>query len=130
TVTVNYSTADGTATAPSDYNAISSTETTFNPGETSKPVSVLVNGDTFVEPDETFTVNLSGATNAIIGNAQGIGTIKNDDGANVVISQIYGGGGNSGAQYTNDFVELFNRTATPVDVSNWSVQTATATGMT
>ncbi len=48
--------------------------------------------------------------------------------AQVVISQAYGGGGNSGATYTHDFIELFNRGATPVDLSGWSVQYASATG--
>src|SRR5262249_2508570 len=48
----------------------------------------------------------------------------------VKISQVYGGGGNSGATYTNDFVELFNSGATPVDVSKWSVQEASATSST
>ena len=46
----------------------------------------------------------------------------------VVISQIYGGGGNSGATWRNDFVELFNRGAAPVSVDGWSVQYASATG--
>ena len=46
----------------------------------------------------------------------------------LVISQVYGGGGNSGAIYTNDFVELFNRGAAPVDLSDLSVQYASATG--
>ncbi|HEY3449874.1 MAG TPA: lamin tail domain-containing protein [Myxococcales bacterium] len=46
----------------------------------------------------------------------------------VVISQVYGGGGNSGAQFTNDFVELHNRSTNPVDVTNWSVQYTSATG--
>jgi uncharacterized repeat protein (TIGR01451 family) len=129
TVTVNYSTANGTATAPTDYTSISSTQLTFAPGESTKTVNVSVNGDTTVEPDETFTVNLSGnSANSNISDAQGVGTISNDDGANVVISQIYAGGGNSGAQYTNDFVELFNRTTTAIDISNWSIQTATGTG--
>jgi predicted extracellular nuclease len=46
----------------------------------------------------------------------------------LVISQIYGGGGNSGATYTNDFIELFNRGTTAVDITGWSVQYASATG--
>jgi hypothetical protein len=46
----------------------------------------------------------------------------------VVISQIYGGGGNTGAPYTNDYVELFNRGTTPTSLSGWSVQYASATG--
>ena len=48
----------------------------------------------------------------------------------IVISQFYGGGGNSGATYTNDFVELFNRGTTAVSLSGWSVQYASATGAT
>jgi hypothetical protein len=48
--------------------------------------------------------------------------------AQVVISQVYGGGGNSGAQYYNDFVELFNRGTTAVDISGWSIQYVSATG--
>ncbi len=46
----------------------------------------------------------------------------------IVISQVYGGGGNSGAQYRNDFVELFNRGTTPVTLTGWTVQYASATG--
>ena len=42
------------------------------------------------------------------------------------ISQAYGGGGNSGSTYKNDFIELFNQAATPIDVSTWSVQYASA----
>jgi hypothetical protein len=46
----------------------------------------------------------------------------------VVISQVYGGGGNTGAPYTNDYIELFNRGSVPVTLSGWSVQYASATG--
>ncbi len=78
TVTVNYATADGTATAPSDYQTASGT-LTFAPGEISKTVTVFVNGDTAVEPTETFTINLSGAVNGTILGGVGTGTIINDD---------------------------------------------------
>lgn len=50
--------------------------------------------------------------------------------SNLVISQIYGGGGNSGATYTHDFIELFNRGTTNINLNNWSVQYASATGTT
>ncbi|MEG2961802.1 MAG: lamin tail domain-containing protein, partial [Janthinobacterium sp.] len=50
--------------------------------------------------------------------------------SDVVISQVYGGGGNNGALYRNDFIELFNRGASPVNLSNWSVQYASAAGST
>lgn len=79
TVTVNYQTANGTATAPSDYQAIPSTVLTFLPGETTKTITVLVNGDTDAEANENFFVNLSGAVNATISDNQGQGTITSDD---------------------------------------------------
>jgi predicted extracellular nuclease len=47
----------------------------------------------------------------------------------VVISQIYGGGGNSGAPFRNDFIEIFNGGRTTVSLAGWSVQYAGATGM-
>src|SRR5207249_2321673 len=79
TVTVNYATADGTATAPSDYVAIPTTTLTFNPGQTAKPITVPVNGDMVDENDETFAVNLSNSTNATLSTATGTGTIIDDD---------------------------------------------------
>src|SRR5438876_1185586 len=50
--------------------------------------------------------------------------------SNVVISQVYGGGGNAGATYKNDFIELHNRTNAPLSVSGWSVQYASSAGTT
>jgi len=79
TVTVLYATADGTATfADNDYVSTNST-ITFAPGETNKTISISVVGDTKVEPDETFWVNLSSATNAAIARTRGTGTIRDDD---------------------------------------------------
>jgi hypothetical protein len=49
---------------------------------------------------------------------------------NIVLSQVYAGGGNSGAPFANDFVELFNRGSTAVDVSAWTIQYASAAGTT
>ena len=79
-VTVNYATADGTATvADHDYVAASGT-LTFAPGETTKTITIEVVGDTTPELDETFFVNLGGAsTNALIIHGQGLGTIGDDD---------------------------------------------------
>ncbi len=48
--------------------------------------------------------------------------------AQVVISQIYGGGGNAGSLYANDFVEIFNRSNAPVAIDGWTLQYASATG--
>jgi predicted extracellular nuclease len=50
--------------------------------------------------------------------------------ADIVISQVYGGGGNSGSTYKNDFIELFNRSGGPVTLSGWSVQYASKTSAT
>ncbi len=78
-ITVDYATANGTANAGSDYTSTSGT-LTFLPGETVKTVSVSVLGDTSIESNETFTVNLSNATNATIYTGTGTGTILNEDG--------------------------------------------------
>jgi uncharacterized protein YhjY with autotransporter beta-barrel domain len=78
TVSVNYATADGTATQPADYTATSGT-LTFTPGQTTRTISVPVVGEIVPEASETFFVNLSGATNATLADNQGTGTITNDD---------------------------------------------------
>ncbi|HEX5702834.1 MAG TPA: Calx-beta domain-containing protein [Pyrinomonadaceae bacterium] len=129
TVTVDYTTANVTASDSSDYVATSG-QLSFAPGETSKPINVTINGDMLVEPDETFRVNLSNSTGGagIAPPGFGTGTIKNDDTANLVISQVYGGGNNSGATFKNDYIEIFNRGTTTVDLAGWSVQQASATG--
>lgn len=78
TVSVNYATADGTATPPADYTNTSGT-LTFTAGQTSRIITVPVIGETVPEANESFFVNLSGATNATISDNQGVGTITNDD---------------------------------------------------
>src|SRR5207302_6287353 len=76
---VGYETVDGTATvADNDYQANSGT-LSFAANETTKQITVLVNGDTKFETNEAFTVHLSGATNSTISDADGVGTIVNDD---------------------------------------------------
>ena len=77
-VTVAYATANGTATAGSDYAALSGT-LTFAAGETSKVVHVQVSGDTAVEANETLTLTLSSPTGATIADGSAVGTIVNDD---------------------------------------------------
>ena len=57
-------------------------------------------------------------------------TVGGTVGGDVVVSEIYGGGGNSGATLTHDFVELYNRTAAPISLAGWSVQYAAAAGVT
>ncbi len=77
-VTVAWTTANGSAVAPGDYTAASGT-LTFLPGETSETINVLVNGDKTKEGDETFYVNLSVPISATIADIQGVGIIVNDD---------------------------------------------------
>ncbi len=62
--------------------------------------------------------------------AAGGAVARADTASAVVVSQVYGGGGNSGATFANDFVELLNRGSTAVDLSTWSLQYATASGTT
>ena len=78
-VTVKYATADGTATAGSDYVAKSGT-LTFAAGETTKVVNVRVIGDTAIESNETLTLGLSSPSGATISHGTATGTIVNDDG--------------------------------------------------
>jgi hypothetical protein len=76
---VEFITQDGTATlANNDYQSNAGT-LTFAPTISTMQITVLVNGDSTVEPDETFTLHLSNAVNATISNADGTGTILNDD---------------------------------------------------
>jgi hypothetical protein len=78
TVTVNFTTADGTAIAPGDY-ASQSGMLTFNPGQIVQPITVAINGDAVVENTETFAVNLSSPSAATITDSQGVGTIVDND---------------------------------------------------
>jgi hypothetical protein len=78
-ITVNYATANGTATvADKDFQAKTGT-LVINPGALTGKIVVLVNADVKVEEDETFFVNLSRPVYATIGRSQGLGTIVNDD---------------------------------------------------
>jgi hypothetical protein len=78
TVTVDFMTANGTAMDTSDY-AATSGRVIFDPGQSSKTITVTVNGDVLNEPDEVFSVNLKDPVNATISEPQGVGTIANDD---------------------------------------------------
>jgi Calx-beta domain/Carboxypeptidase regulatory-like domain len=75
---VNYSTANGTATATQDYSATNGT-VNFAPNEVLKTATVTVNGDLVPEINETFFVNLATPTNLTINDGQAIGTILDDD---------------------------------------------------
>lgn len=79
TVSVRVATAPGTATAPADFTAKALTTVTFTPGQTSKAVSVTVKGDTALEADEFFRLDLSNPVNLTLADVYAVGTIRNDD---------------------------------------------------
>src|SRR4029078_2371080 len=81
---VDYASANGTATAGSDYTPTRGT-LTFAPGVVTQTITVPVSGDRVNEPDETFTVSLSAAINATFAAGTATGTIVNDDGAGVEV---------------------------------------------
>ena len=125
-VTVAYTTADGTATAGSDYTGQSGV-VTFNPGTTTQTIDVIVQSDMLDEANETFFVDLSGATNATIGDAHGTGTITDDDATPVLsINSVVvpeGDGGTTDAVFTVRLSEASGRTVTV----NYSAVSGTAT---
>ena len=91
TIGVNWATADNTATSASGDYVANGGSLSFTVGQQTKQVSVTINGDLFFEPDETFFVNLSGASNAIITDSQGIGSITNDDTQNPIVTTTAAG---------------------------------------
>jgi hypothetical protein len=121
-VTVKYATANGTALAGSDYAATGGT-LTFSPGQTSKTVAVNAIGDTAVEPNETFLVNLSAPTGATLLDSQGRGTIVNDDGPVIVVSDLSKAEGNAG---TASFA--FKVTLSPPSTGTVKAKYASANG--
>jgi endoglucanase len=129
-VTVNYSTADGTALAGSDYKAASGI-LTFAPGETTKTIAVPVIGDALAESNETFSLKLSAPAKATIGKAVATGTIVNDDAAapaplpklNVSDIQVKEG---SGGVATADFTVTLSAAAQSKVTVGYGTQDGTA----
>jgi len=85
TVTVSYSTANGSAIAGSDYSSASG-EITFAPGQTTKTIEVEVLGDTVSENDESFSITLSNPISASLLRSEAVGTISNDDPAVITLA--------------------------------------------
>lgn len=96
-VTFDIATSDGTATtANSDYVAKSLTAQTIPAGSSTYSFTVAVNGDTTPETNESFNVSVTNVVGATVGDASGLGTIQNDDGALIVpINLIQGSGSQS-----------------------------------
>ncbi|NUM75586.1 hemolysin, partial [candidate division KSB1 bacterium] len=125
-VTVDYITANGTATAGSDYVA-SLGAVTFPVGSTTQTITVVVNGDVIDEPNELFFVNLSNPTNAPIADDQGLGTINDDDPAPLIsINDVTVTEGNTGTVNANFTVTLSTASSQVVTV-NYATANVTAT---
>ncbi|MFL5799849.1 MAG: Calx-beta domain-containing protein [Actinomycetota bacterium] len=84
-VTVHYVSGGGTSTPPTDYDAVAN-DLVIPAGDSGGSVSVPVHGDTDVEPTENFAVSLSAPAGAGLGDSIGVGTIRNDDFADLVLS--------------------------------------------
>jgi LmbE family N-acetylglucosaminyl deacetylase len=126
TVTANYATANSTATAPADYTASSGT-VTFAAGSTSQTVTVAVVGDLLDEANETFAVNLTAPANATFADAQGVGTITDDDATPTLaigdVTVTEGNAGTVNAVFTVSLSAASGRTVT----ANYAAANSTAT---
>ena len=120
-VTVVTSSADGTALFPSDYAALAPTTLTFLPGETTKTVTVAINGDVLSEANETFVVNLLTPTNATISDGQALGTIIDDDVVPTLsindVTLVEGDAGTTNAVFTVSLSAISGQTVTVVTTS-------------
>ena len=114
---VVYSTADVSAQSPEDYSSAGGLFLVFEPGETSKQITVLVNGDSTFEPDETFLVTLGSPDNAIIADGQGLGTILNDDPRpSIAIDDVSHAEGDAGTTVFTFTVSLTNPSSETITV--------------
>ncbi|WP_208295646.1 ExeM/NucH family extracellular endonuclease [Fibrivirga algicola] len=132
TLSASNLTADITVTAPAGVE-VSSNNSTFSSSlvlpqaTTSATIYARLTGASVGAVNGTIT-NVSGSLTATVQVGGTVSAVVSQTGAAVVISQVYGGGGNSGATYRNDFIELYNRSSSPVSLAGWSVQYASATG--
>jgi hypothetical protein len=128
-IKVTYATADGSATAGSDYRAKSGT-LTIPAGASAGAIGITINGDVTPEPDETFQVTLTGVTsgNGVITRGSATGTIQNDDTpASVSIGDVSEDEGNSGTTTFTFPVSLDRPAAAPIKVTYTTADgTATA----
>lgn len=124
-VTFDIATADGTATQPGDYTQKSLTAQTIPAGSSTYSFTVLVNGDTTPETNETFFVNVTNVTGANVTDGQGQGTIVNDDAApNLMINDVSLNEGNAGTTTFTFTVSL----SAPAGAGGVTFDIATADG--
>jgi hypothetical protein len=125
-VTVDYRTANGTASAGRDFDAVSG-KLTFAKGETSKTIQIPVIGDRVPEVDKTFSVKLSNAKHAKIANRTGVVTIMDDE-PRISISDVWTKEGNSGTMPFTFTVSLSAAYDQPVTVNYATTDGAASAG--
>ena len=127
TVTVDYASADGTATSPADYAAISGS-LVFPPGTTTRTVTVEVAGDLLDEADETFLLRLTNASGAFLAKPQATGTILDDDPPPVLkIDDVSVAEGEAGISFAEFMLSLSTPSGRSLSVSATTADgTATA----
>lgn len=113
-VSFDIATGDGTAFAGSDYVSKTVIGQLIPSGQTSATFAVIINGDTEVESNETFTVNVSNVTGATVLNSQALGTISNDDSATLSIADASLVEGNSGISTATFALTLSQPMPTPI----------------
>ena len=132
-VTINY-TLSGTAIINTEYTDPQSGSITIVAGNNSGVITLNVSNDNAVQGTKTILITLISATNNYdLGTATATISRFDEDvaaAAPVVINEVYGGGGNAGAPFTNDFVELYNNSSSPVVMNSWSIQYTSAAGTT
>ena len=124
-VTVNYSTANGTATVGSDFSAVSGV-LSFPAGTTTQSISVPVLGDIVSEGNEAFVVNLSGAVNATLANGSGTGTIVTDD-PKLSINNVSVTEANTGSVAAATFTVSLSAASSQTVTVNYATANGTAT---
>ena len=122
-VSFSFATANGTATAGSDYVATSGGPVTFAVGEVEKPIVVLVNGDTVDETQETFFLDISNVQNATVSSSRGNGFINDDDGPTISINDVSITEGNSGTK-----AATFTLTLSGSSVESIAIRAVTSPG--
>ena len=133
-VSFDIATANGSATAGSDYVALALSGQTLAAGQTSKNFAVTINGDTAVEADETFTVNVSNVSGATVSDGSATGNILNDDTAagtppQVSVSNASTSEGNAGTKLMTFTVSLSAAATGAVNFDIWTSNGTAAAGV-
>ncbi|QSX77824.1 Calx-beta domain-containing protein [Agrilutibacter solisilvae] len=125
-VSYDISTSNGSAIGGNDFLVRNLTGETIPAGQTSRAFSITVGGDTAVETNEVFYVNLTAATGATIYDGRAVATLVNDDGPRLSIADISFAEGNSGSRQVTFTVQLAQAATVPV---TYSIATASSSAV-